>query len=456
MSGINLYLLIILCVVLSCGNYDRSAKTLLLSKIDLQSQSKQWGIVLAEARKNKDEVGYAQAQLQLNYISELIKAKDKSSTETQRIHRKYKILSNIFQNEVLAFTRKYPDKKNIKNSYNFKIRNIIKNDYNQVYNIDESNFKSVYHPKALKEVNQVFSDFGPLYIKELRRKDDQSKLQAKNIVAHTKPWSGFWYPFENHSLFKEDNSPFAKLDQLYAKLGLESYIKETEADFHKGFKPDAWEGLCDAWSAAAVLNKEPKQAKVIEGIEFSIADQKALLTFSHLKVNKVVYGVQYQGNAETDGTYQDIMPEAFHKLVGTVLGKEGRALIIDDVAGVQVWNKPLYAYRWTVEQDKEYDNIYNVKGYARLINQRRIESDRLTSNNDYLVRTYEYRLYVDTQDQNEDGYRVIAGQWINDSWKDHPDTVTYLPLPKPGDYKLGSHNEEFDNYLSTFKEIFLK
>ena len=91
---------------------------------------------------------------------------------------------------------------------------------------------------------------------------------------------------------------------------------------------------------AAIRTPEPNKTKVIKGIEFSIADQKALLTFSHLKTNKDVFGIPYKGNADTDGTYQDIRPEAFHQIILTAVGKEGKAVIIDDVAGVQVWNKP--------------------------------------------------------------------------------------------------------------------
>ena len=183
--------------------------------------------------------------------------------------------------------------------------------------------------------------------------------------------------------------------------------------------------------------------KVLEGIEFTIADQKALLTFSHLKANKKVFGIPYKGNAKTDGTYQDIRPEAFHQLVVTALGKEKKAIVIDDVAGVQVWNKPLYRFRWKIEKDPNFDFAFLVRAWPLLIKERNRETDEPTSKNDVLAPNYQYRLYVDKNIQKNGKYKVIAGQWVGESFRNHPDTVTY---PSEGE-ELGSHNPEFNKHI---------
>ena len=78
---------------------------------------------------------------------------------------------------------------------------------------------------------------------------------------------------------------------------------------------------------AAIRTPEPNKTKVIKGIEFSIADQKAL-TFSHLIVNKDVFVYHTKVAADTDGTYQDIRPEAFHQIILTAVGKEERLSLL--------------------------------------------------------------------------------------------------------------------------------
>ena len=176
------------------------------------------------------------------------------------------------------------------------------------------------------------------------------------------------------------------------------------------------------------------------------------MTFSHLNYPKKRYGISYRGDAETDGTYQDIKPEAFHRIITQVLGKEKRAVVVDYMAGVQVWNKPLYRYRWKIRKDPTIANAFLVVSYPWLVKERNRQEDSLTSNADSIAPVYKYRLYVDKQVKRKGKYKVIAGQWLGDSYYNHPDSVAYIAAK--GD--IGSHNPEFNKYLSLYKDLFLK
>ncbi|MBI2602295.1 MAG: hypothetical protein HYW48_04495 [Deltaproteobacteria bacterium] len=388
-----------------------------------------------KGKQNSDVASYAQAQLKLNHLKELEGISD--THEIRRVNQKYELLGRILEEELTRFHA---------SGQASTVRSFKLDPEHEVYESPE--FTSVYHPITLQEVRRVFTDFGELYV-------NVSEVKSGRPVTHhlqvKTPWSGYWYPFGDNSLYRGDSAPLIKFDQAMKALGHPSRVADDEEDRYKGMRHDGWEGLCDAVAKAAVLTDEPKAEKVVGGVKFSIADQKALLTFANHHYPKNIYGRQYRGDAETDGTYQDIKPEAFHKIVEKVLGDEKRAIIIDDVAGVQVWNKPLFQYRWKIEQDPDHDYVLNVKSRAFLIKERSKETDELTSQADYIAPSYDYRLYVDKRDVVDGKFRVIAGQWIKESYRDHPDTVTY---PLKG-MEMKSHNDEFNKYIPFYKAKFV-
>jgi len=309
-------------------------------------------------------------------------------------------------------------------------------------------FPLAYHPLVKTEVERIFKDFGPLYINLTL--DDKGNPKSEQVKVDI-PWSGYWYPFSDRVLYADGTSALVKYDMLMKKKGRQSAVAKMEEDRNKNYNPYGWEGMCDAWSIAAVMSKEPQQAKTIAGINFTVADQKALLTFAHHKFTKVTYGIQYRGDVQTDGTYQDMMPEAFHKIVTHVIENEKRALVVDDDAGVEVWNKPLYRYLWSVKADPTYDFAFVIKASPWYVRHRSKETEELTSSKDILAPTYTYRLFVDKADVKDGKYRVIAGEWTDRSYETHPDTVTY-PVPQGS---LGSHNAEFEKNIDAFKTLFM-
>lgn len=382
----------------------------------------------------QDKIRASAIQIEINFLTES-KGVEREE-DLLALQSKYDVLRLIYADELRMFKEKGFVSAEQMNAYQEGL-------------YEGPNFTSSYHPLVLAEVKKVFNDFGDLYVNEHKIKD--GKYLHKAVISEKRPWSGYWYPVTNKSLYEGENSPLRKLDKVLKMRGISSNIADREALRYKGYVADGWEGLCDGLAVASAMTDEPTATKIVEGIEFSIGDQKALATYTHVGWPVKQYGISYQGNAETDGTYQDLKPEGFHRIVTHVLGVEKRALVVDDTAGVQVWNKPLYRYSWVIEKDPKLSYAFLVKGYPWLMKERQEESDRLTSQRDIVAPIYTYRLYVDKSQSKNGKYKVVAGQWTERSYVDHPDTVTY-PL-KEG--KLQTHNPEFNKYLQEYQELFL-
>jgi hypothetical protein len=299
-------------------------------------------------------------------------------------------------------------------------------------------------------VKKVFADFGDLYINET--KDIGGTIGFRDLKVD-RPWSGYWYPFYDRSLYEGDAAPLKKFDALLTNLGhADANIALSEQAKYAGFHPDSWEGFCDGWAIASIMTKEPTEPLIAAGVKFTIADQKALALFSHLAYPYATYGLKYLGDSSTDGTYQDIYPEGFHRLVTKVLGEEKIPLIIDETAGVQVWNKPIFRYRWKVEQDPQKDYAFIVTAYPWLVRERWQPSEALTTMSDVIAPKYRYRLFVDKQSLQDGNYKVIAGEWMEESYENHPGSVKYV---KAGS-QIKSSNEVFNKYVDVYKRYFLK
>ncbi len=307
-----------------------------------------------------------------------------------------------------------------------------------------------YHPKALGAVKKVFADFGDLYVN--LTKDVQGEVSYQDFRVD-RPWSGYWYPFYDRSLYEGDSSPLRKFDRVLAALGfVDSNIALSEQAKYSGFHPDSWEGFCDGWSISSMLLKEPSDVLTVAEVKFSIADQKALAVFAHIGYPYTTYGLKYTGDAASDGTFQDIYPEAFHRLVTKVLGEEKIPLIIDETPGVQVWNKPIYRYRWKIEQDLQKDYAFVVTAYPWLVKERWQANDIPTSMNDVIAPLYRYRLFVDKKIQRDGLYKVVAGEWIEDSFENHPGSVKYVKIGQ----QPRSANEIFNKYIEVYKKYFYR
>jgi hypothetical protein len=133
----------------------------------------------------------------------------------------------------------------------------------------------------------------------------------------------------------------------------------------------------------------------------------------------------------------------------------------------QVWNAPMYAYEYSVQEDKNNSNAFLVNASPRLVAYRPKETDEPTSRRDMEMKEYNYRFYVDKQDKifEKEGYenpqkgkkmkiiqkfRVIAGEWIGDSIVDHPDNVKVVSIGRG----YSTTNEPLKKHLDVLELLF--
>ncbi len=260
-----------------------------------------------------------------------------------------------------------------------------------------------------------------------------------NVEATQKPWSSWWYPSFDKLLFEDNErslSPLSKYD-LYAK---KSFRRKTGArDFEEQniYDPRAteWSGLCDAWSMAAILEKEPIKPVTKNGITFNIVDLKGLL----LKTYEGAYLTDVFGqrnNAQWDSVYEDIYPEQFHRFLQIEIYQNKNAFIMDYDAGFQVWNVPVYKAKMKITKDAQNPNMVHVRTYLSFPSQF-LEDYNFTGTKE-ILKSYTYDLYG-----NWDGagkFVVDYGLWTESSRWDHPD---YL-LTVPKELAQKSRNTEID------------
>lgn len=113
----------------------------------------------------------------------------------------------------------------------------------------------------------------------------------------------------------------------------------------------SWWGHCNAWSAAAIMDLEPRKTATINGITFTPADVKALLTEAWMEHSSSFFGTrnEYHGDEEARKKidFRDVTPAAFHIFLTDQIGNKDKSFVIDRFTGSEVWNQPMKAYRVT-------------------------------------------------------------------------------------------------------------
>ena len=360
-------------------------------------------------RGDKDEV--SRLQLEMNRQLEILRSYREGKSDISEIEQRYAALKSILDKSI--------------------------NKPNQIPHI-------AYKQDELNAVREVFETYGDLYIKvpEASGEPDRQENDSVKIDGEL-PWSGYWYPKRSKELFEGVDSPLRKLDRYLANQGIQSQTADWEARYFDQYAA-AWEGHCDAWAIASVLTKEPRKQLITEDETFSISDLKALAIMYFEGYQPKVFGRRYQGVAATDGQIQDIRPEAFHRMMKVIIGEKRQPLLIDEDPGAEVWVKPIIRVSWRVKQDPEYDHAVLIKAFPWMIKERGRVDDRLTDTSfDLAAPAYEYRLFYDVNTKSEDGFKVIAGEWINSSENNHPDMIF---VPGESSNKLQTNKQISSNH----------
>src|SRR5438270_6090205 len=85
-----------------------------------------------------------------------------------------------------------------------------------------------------------------------------ARAQSEEAAADFTPWSGYWWPHKEGRIV----GPLSKYDQ--ANPG--AHAATWEQQNHPKARAEGWAGFCHAWSAACVLEKEPKGPISYKGI----------------------------------------------------------------------------------------------------------------------------------------------------------------------------------------------
>lgn len=297
----------------------------------------------------------------------------------------------------------------------------------------------------------VTTEFGATTIRM-----DHLPFKSELAVANVVPWSSWWFPQKEKTLF--DDSEAGGMSAL-TKYDLVRQSRKpgaaSAAEYERrNFKPNSlnWEGLCDAWSIASISKPEPKHAVMIrlanthKVITFDIVDLKALMLKTYEAVddnNFKYYGQKFTGDVG-GWVFPDIFPDQFHRFLEIQLFARKQAFVMDHDPGVEVWNVPVYKANYTMEAIANQPNAVLVKTWV-------FSAEQVAADEKSFVGTKEASRqynYVLTGVRDASNNLVVkAGYWVKspdgiDSRRDHPDYITTLIDPEKTVRK--SWNPELD------------
>jgi subtilisin-like proprotein convertase family protein len=131
-----------------------------------------------------------------------------------------------------------------------------------------------------------------------------------------------------------------------------------------------WWGSCHAWTPAAILEDEPLEPVIINGVKFEVSDLKALVILMYDESRQIAIGDRCElanpprdaSGRILDATCRNTNAGAFHLLMANLLGLQRRSFAEDRVSGREVWNQPLAAYRVTRQSEVDLATAIRLAG----------------------------------------------------------------------------------------------
>ncbi len=308
-------------------------------------------------------------------------------------------------------------------------------------------------------LTSVTREYGPTVIP-----NQAFPQKSGTIAASTIPWSSWWYPRDEDYLFNDGNgrSPLSKYDLVRSSIKLASFggssavgaVADAAAAFERknyyaGSQP--WEGLCDAWSLAAISKPEPKRPVTVSfrgggSITFRISDLKALLfkTYEAVETTGIkYYGQRFTGD-ENGWIHPDIFPDQFHRFIEIQILQNRKPFVMDHDSGVEVWNVPVFKAKTVIDQVPNDPNAVFVRTWVATAESPSANEKEFLGTKEVL-REYNYVLRGTRNDKG--GLVVNSGYWVKgptgvDSRRDHPDY--FLQVPDPSQLVRKSWNPEIE------------
>lgn len=224
------------------------------------------------------------------------------------------------------------------------------------------------------------------------------------------PWSGYWWPMlDTSSNLYDPGQALEKYDKYVVSTGaVDPKSQAFEKDyFSTTDAANNWWGHCHAWSAAAILTKEPPASITKGGQTFSDSNLKGLLTDLYFDPKyEWLSGQRSDTTDVNDPAYKDIDPAWMDWLLQYYVRHYRYSFIMDTSANSEVWNFPVVAYtRSNVVNLNKTEDVTTTVWYANPQDARGTK---------YFSYTYTYRLTPAATG----GY---TGAWTGTSVTAHPD-----------------------------------
>lgn len=197
----------------------------------------------------------------------------------------------------------------------------------------------------------------------------------------------------------------------------------------------------------------------MNGIPFSIADQKALLSEAAMEISADFFGNRVDWSSDYQSyKYDDVIPAQYFLVMTQYMGRLGQVVLLDRYTGDQVWNQPAVGYQFEYPKPQDYlgadpsaPSVYRMKMRSALWWGRDdVDPNAITrefefeANEHFEGRVLNFELWLDGPvvfDESgrivssgdvviaREGNRLVGGEWRNGEGylsDAHPD---YLWIP---------------------------
>lgn len=309
------------------------------------------------------------------------------------------------------------------------------------------------------------SRFGSGLVRKLSSLPKQGKLDRE-------PWSETYWPnreagiavrwqsagsnaylYEPHPLAslkrmsKADIGKLSPAEKYDIYMGRYDYPTVKRERSCKPATSAEWEGICHAWTPAALHFAEPGPVEVTSRdglvIPFGASDIKGLLTAafdfagSYPDYHRIGLRCEEERSRTGRGSQDpclDVNAGEFHILMTNHIGKGKRGFIIDADRRNQVWNQPVYAFetreigrRQRASASAAPGTVEEVTMETRLTWIAELEPSwephLRNGNNARKTSAYRYRLELDRNGE------IIGGEWETSEDWDRPDFVWMAGMP---------------------------
>lgn len=209
-------------------------------------------------------------------------------------------------------------------------------------------------------------------------KGDKNFATLINKYAQAKGdrgWAGFFWPYVNNGIASGTfgggaasggggHSPAGKYDAARGDKNGSSQRWEVKNHGAGVPKVQGWWGHCNGWCASSSMLAEPRESVKVNGIQFTVADLKGILSEVGMSVTADFFGNRVDPWANEEKRWEDTVPDQFFLVLTNYMGKAGRTVLIDRFTGHEVWNQPLAGYKF--RYPKPSDELGCSNGICKL------------------------------------------------------------------------------------------